>query len=116
MLAWAASCFLVFLVGAPLGTIIKKGGLGVPLIISTGLIVWYYVTEMLAEKWASAALIDTFSGAWLANCLLLPFGLFFLIQAHRDTRLLEADAYVILLEKAQKKARRFIQMLRNMLL
>lgn len=112
MLAWAVSCLLVFLVGAPLGTIIKKGGLGVPLIVSTGLIVWYYITEMLGEKWASAALIDTFSGAWLANGLLLPFGLFFLIQAHRDTRLLEADAYAVLIDKVKKSVQKFTQMLK----
>ncbi len=102
MMAWAASCIVVFLVGAPLGAIIKKGGLGIPLIIATGLIVWHYIFEMLGEKWANAEVIDTFSGAWLANWLLLPFGLFFLRQAYQDARLLEADFYVVLLGRIKK--------------
>ena len=102
MIAWAVTCIVVFLVGAPLGAIIKKGGLGVPLIIATALIVWHYIFEMLGEKWANTEVIDTFSGAWLANGLLLPFGLFFLIQAYRDARLLEADFYAVLLAKIKK--------------
>ncbi|MEL6358356.1 MAG: LptF/LptG family permease [Bacteroidota bacterium] len=103
MMAWAATCIVIFLVGAPLGAIIKKGGLGVPLVIATALIVWHYIFSMLGEKWARAGIIDPFSGAWLANFLLLPFGIFFFIQAYRDARLLEADFYAVLLERMKKR-------------
>jgi lipopolysaccharide export system permease protein len=106
MMAWAVSCIVVFLVGAPLGAIIKRGGLGIPLLIATGLIIWHYLFEMLGEKWASEGIIDAFSGAWLANWLLLPFGLYFLRQAYQDTRLLEADFYTGLLEKIKKYVRK----------
>lgn len=102
MVAWAVTCMVVFLIGASLGAIIKKGGLGVPLLIATALIVWHYIFEMLGEKWANAAVIDTFSGAWLANGFLLLVGVFFLIQAYRDARLLEADFYAVLLERIKK--------------
>lgn len=112
MMAWAASCIVVFLVGAPLGAIIKKGGLGVPLFIATGLIVWHYIFEMLGEKWAKEGIIDTFSGAWLANWLLLPFGLFFLRQAYQDARLLEADFYVVLLGRIKKYVHKVSKLLR----
>ena len=102
MMAWAMTCMVVFLIGASLGAIIKKGGLGVPLLIATALIVWHYIFEMLGEKWAHAALIDPFIGAWLANGFLFPFGIFFLIQAYSDARLLEADFYAVLLERIKK--------------
>jgi lipopolysaccharide export system permease protein len=113
MMAWAVSCIVVFLVGAPLGAIIKKGGPGIPLIIATGLIVWHYIFEMLGEKWANAGIIDAFSGAWLANLLLLPFGLFFLRQAYQDARLLEADFYTGLLEKTKEYVRKVSKLLRS---
>jgi lipopolysaccharide export system permease protein len=112
MIAWAASCIVVFLVGAPLGAIIKKGGLGVPLFIATGLIVWHYLFEMLGEKWAKEGIIDTFSGAWLANWSLLPFGLFFLRQAYQDARLLEADFYVVLLGRIKRYVHKVSKLLR----
>jgi len=102
MMAWAVSCIVVFLVGAPLGAIIKRGGIGIPLMIATGLIVWHYIFEMLGEKWANAGVINPFSGAWLANWLLLPFGVFFLSKAYRDARLLEAEFYGRVLGKIKE--------------
>ena len=113
MMAWAVTCLVVFLVGAPLGALIKKGGLGVPLVIATALIVWHYIFEMLGTKWANTEIIDTFSGAWLGNWLLLPFGLFFLIQAYRDARLLEADFYAVLLERIKKYVGKASSLLRR---
>jgi lipopolysaccharide export system permease protein len=112
MMAWSASCIVVFLVGASLGAIIKKGGLGVPLIIATGLIIWHYLFEMQGEKWAKEGVIDTFSGAWLANWFLLPFGLFFLRQAYQDARLLESDFYVVRLERIKKYVRKASKLFR----
>jgi lipopolysaccharide export system permease protein len=106
MMAWAVSCIVVFLVGAPLGAIIKKGGVGIPLIIATCLIVWHYIFEMLGEKWANEDIIDTFSGAWLANWVLLPFGLFFLSQAYKDARLLETECSTVLLTRIKKYVRK----------
>lgn len=102
MTAWAVTCIVIFLVGAPLGAIVKRGGLGVPLPIATVFIVWHYIFDMLGQKWARAGVIDTLSGAWLANLLLLPFGVFFSIQAYRDARLLEADFYAVLWGKIKK--------------
>ncbi len=109
MLAWAASCILVFLIGAPLGVIIKRGGLGISLFIATGLIIWHFLFEMLGEKWAQEGFISAFSGAWLANWLLLPFGIYFLQQAYQDTHFLEGDFYRIRLIRLWKRVRRFIR-------
>lgn len=113
MMAWAVSCIVVFLVGAPLGAIIKKGGLGIPLLIATGLIVWHYIFEFLGEKWANEATIDALSGAWLANWLLLPFGVFFLRKACQDAHLFEADFYTILLAKIKRRVRQISKLRRS---
>ena len=116
MMAWAVTCLVAFLVGAPLGAIIKKGGLGVPILISTILIAGHHIFEMLGEKWAKAGMIGTLSGAWLANGFLLPFGIFFLIQAYRDARMLEADFYAVMFGRIKKqlsKARRLFRRFRN---
>ena len=102
MLSWAISCLVIFLVGAPLGAIIKKGGLGVPFLIATVLIVWHYMFDMLGERWAIAGIISTLIGAWLPNMMLLPFAVFFLYKAYKDARLLEYDFYVMLFERTKK--------------
>lgn len=113
MMAWAAACLVVFLVGAPLGAIIKKGGLGFPVLIAIALMVWHYIFEMLGEKWAYTGVVSPFIGAWLANMMLLPFGIFFLIQAYRDARLLEADFYAVLLGRLRKQIGRPLGLFRR---
>lgn len=101
-LASAIGCIIMFLIGAPLGALIKRGGLGVPLLVSTIFILLYYVADMFGVRWAKAGILDSFSGAWAPNLILLPFGLFFLRQAQKDTRLLEGDSYTVLLERLRK--------------
>lgn len=102
MIAWAMACMVVLLVGAPLGAVVKKGGVGAPLIIAVGLIVWHYIFDMLGEKWANEGLIYPSLGAWMPNGLLLSLGILFLRQAYRDTRLFEIGHYVVLLRRAKK--------------
>ena len=89
MLSLAASCIIVFLIGASLGAIVNRGGLGIAIIIAAALVVQYYIVDMVAEKWATLGMIPPFLGAWLGNLISLPFGLFFLVHAYRDTRLLD---------------------------
>ena len=90
--ASAVGCIIVFLIGAPLGALTQRGRLGVPLLISTVFILLYYVVEMLSAGWAKAGLASSLVGAWLANLLLLPFGVFLLRQAQQETHLLAAEA------------------------
>lgn len=101
-LSLAMSCIVMFLIGAPLGAIIKRGGLGIPVIIAIIFFLINYVVGIIGEKWAKEELIDTFTGVWAPNILLLPFGLIFLRQAWKDARLLEADFYLILMEKMKR--------------
>jgi lipopolysaccharide export system permease protein len=82
---------LMFLIGAPLGAIIKKGGIGVPILISILFFIVYYVLSILGEKGGRELEISVAIGMWLSNALLLPAGLFFLYQAYNDSGLLETD-------------------------
>jgi lipopolysaccharide export LptBFGC system permease protein LptF len=89
----AIACFVMFLIGAPLGSIIKKGGLGMPVLISIIFFILFYMLTITGEKWAKEGMADPFFGTIFSNLCLLPFGLFFLRQARKDARLFEADFY-----------------------
>ncbi len=90
----AVAIFVMFLIGAPLGAIIKKGGLGVPVLISIIFFIIFYVITLLSEKYAKEAIIDMELGMWAANLVLFPIGLFFLRQAKNDSPLFDLDFYL----------------------
>ena len=96
MIANAIACISMFLIGAPLGAIIKRGGLGFPVIISVIFFIIYYVISIGGEKYAKAGNISVISGVWAANAILFPIGLLFLRQAKNDARLFEADFYKVI--------------------
>jgi lipopolysaccharide export system permease protein len=99
----AFACIVMFLIGAPLGAIIKKGGLGFPVIISIFFFITYYVLTMTSEKWAKAGFVEAKYAVWTADLTLLPIGLIFLRQARIDARLFETDFYLVIFD--QLKAR-----------
>ena len=101
----ALACIIMFLIGAPLGAIIKKGGLGVPVFVSIVFFIIYYVVSMAAEKQSRQNMMDPYVAAWLANILLLPIGLFSLRQARKDARILELDYYLVQVEKLKSKVK-----------
>lgn len=101
--AQAFACLVMFLVGAPLGSIIKKGGLGVPVIISIFFFILFYVISMTGEKWARQGIITPFWGVWNANFALLPLGLFFLKQARVDARLFDSDFYSVFFSRLKER-------------
>lgn len=96
------ACLAMFLIGAPLGSIIKRGGLGVPFLVSILFFIIYYITTMQGEKLAKQAKISVVTGVWMADFLLLIVGLFFLRQARIDARLFEADFYRVVLDKVKR--------------
>ena len=102
----AFACIVMFLIGAPLGAIIKKGGLGVPVIVSIFFFILYYVLNITSEKWAKAGLTDPMLSVWTADFLLLPIGLFFLRQARVDARLFDGDFYNVVIDKIKSRLRK----------
>ena len=99
----AFACIVMFLIGAPLGAIIKKGGLGVPVIVSIFFFIIYYVLTITTEKWAKAGVTDPYYSVWMADLILLPVGLFFLRQARIDARLFDTDFYNVVLDKLKTR-------------
>ena len=101
MLAHALACFSMFLIGAPLGAIIKRGGLGFPVLVSVLFFIIYYVVSIGGEKYAKGGAVPVILGVWMANILLLPVGLFFLRQAKKDARLFDSDFYRVIFNRIQ---------------
>ena len=102
----AAACIIMFLIGAPLGAIIKKGGMGVPVIISIFFFIAYYIMTITGAKYAGEGIVDGMYSVWMANLILLPFGLFFLRQARIDARLFDVDVYIIWWDSLVSKFRK----------
>lgn len=101
-LSQAVACIVMFLIGAPLGAIIKKGGLGFPVIVSILFFIVSYVINTTGIKLGRAGDISNFWAVWASNFILLPFGLFFLRQARNDSRLFETDYYAVKIAKIFK--------------
>ncbi|GAB4242979.1 MAG: hypothetical protein Tsb0034_20630 [Ekhidna sp.] len=101
--ALAMACIIMFTIGAPLGAIIKKGGLGVPTIIAIFFFIIYYVFGSIGEKQAKEGAMNPYLAVWMSNLVLFPFGLFFLRQARIDARIFEVDIYHIWIEKLRSR-------------
>jgi len=87
------ACLVLFFIGAPLGSIIRKGGLGFPLIMATLLFLIYYVINMLGKKYALVGDFPVWLGAWLSTLVLFPFGLFLTSKASNDSPLFDFDTW-----------------------
>ena len=97
------ACIAMFLIGAPLGSIIKKGGLGIPFLVSIFFFIVFYLLNMQGEKWVKQDLVSPVQGIWTANFVLFIIGLFFLRQARVDARLFDADVYLVFMDKLKKR-------------
>lgn len=89
----AFSCIVMFLIGAPLGSIIRKGGLGTPLIFAVIFFVIFNIFFMVGEKMARKDVMATWSGMWLSNIVLIPIAVFLIVKALNDSQLFNKDYY-----------------------
>ena len=92
-IALSAACLVMFLIGAPLGSIIRKGGLGSPLIFSIVFFMVYYFSSTTGEKSAKEGSMEPWFGMWLSTMILLPIGLFLTYTAMRDSQLFNKEFY-----------------------
>ena len=102
ILASSLACVAMFLIGAPLGAIIKRGGLGVPFLVSILFFIIYYLLSMQGEKLAKQGAVSAAVGVWAADVILFVIGLLFLRQARVDARLFESDFYSVILDKVKR--------------
>lgn len=99
------ACILLFLIGAPLGSIIRKGGLGTPLIFAIIFFMIFYFSSTIGEKFAKEDSMSPFTGMWLSIFILLPIGLFLIYKALHDSRLFNNELYVKAVKQIGKLVR-----------
>lgn len=92
-LAFPISIMIFFLIGAPLGAIIRKGGLGMPIVISVGFFVIYYIISISGEKWAREGDWSSLMGMWISSIILTPIAIYLTYKATNDSSLLDTDWY-----------------------
>jgi lipopolysaccharide export system permease protein len=98
-LTMSFACLVFFFIGAPLGAIIRKGGLGTPSVISIFFFVVYYVVSISGQKLVEEDVIGTFAGMWAASYILLPIGIFLTYKATSDSVIMNIDTYLVFLKK-----------------
>ncbi len=97
------ACFVLFFIGAPLGAIIRKGGLGLPVVVSVLFFVLFHIISITGEKSVKSGVIDANIGMWIAPVVLLPLGIFLTYKATTDSPLLDADAWIKIFKKVFKR-------------
>ena len=91
------SCIIFFFIGAPLGAIIRKGGLGVPVIVSVLVFIVYYIFENSGMRMANADEWTVWFGKWISTMVLAPLAIFFTYKANKDSTVFNMDAYRLLM-------------------
>lgn len=87
------ACILFFFVGAPLGAIIRKGGLGTPAVISVCIFIFYYIINTSGMKMAREGNISMFVGMWTSSMILAPAGIYLTYMSNKDSQVFNIDAY-----------------------
>ena len=90
---YSIACLIFFFIGAPLGAIIRKGGLGMPLVVSVMLFIFYWVISTTAEKYVREAASGLWFGVWFSTIIFLPAGVFLTYKAVTDSTVLNIDSY-----------------------
>ncbi len=93
------ACIILFFIGAPMGAIIRKGGFGLPFVVSILFFIAYYMITISGEKFAKEQVLTAFQGMWLSVLLLFPLGIFLTYKASHDSALMNIDAFTIQIKK-----------------
>jgi lipopolysaccharide export system permease protein len=87
------ACLVLFMIGAPLGSIIRKGGLGMPLVFAIIFFVFFYLLNNFGEKLVRSGELSVLNGMWLSTGILIPVGLFLTYKAMTDSQLFNQEFY-----------------------
>ncbi len=98
------ACIILFFIGAPLGSIIRKGGLGMPVVVSIIAFVIYYVIGMIGESAAKGGSLSPLLAMWLSSIIFLPIGLFLTLKATTDSKLLSLESWQTIFKKVSEKS------------
>ena len=97
----SVACLVLFLIGAPLGAIIRKGGLGAPLVFAIAFFVVFHLLNTFGERLAHEGVLSVFVGMWLSTIILIPVGVFLTYKAMRDSQLFNQEAYYRIFSKVK---------------
>ena len=93
------TCLIFFFIGAPLGSIVRKGGLGTPIVISVILFIIYYIVNNVGYKMTRDGVWEHWFGMWFSSLVLLPIGVFLTYKAMNDSVIMNSDTYISLFKK-----------------
>jgi lipopolysaccharide export system permease protein len=91
--SFSLACMVLFFIGAPLGSIIRKGGMGMPLVVAICFFLIFHLLNMFGEKFVKTETLSPFMGMWLAVICLTPVGIFFTYKAMHDSQLFNKEFY-----------------------
>jgi lipopolysaccharide export system permease protein len=89
----SVACLIFFLIGAPLGAIIRRGGFGLPVVVSVLFFVIYHVISVIGEKFARESVFPVSAGMWLSTIITLPLGIWLAYKATTDSPILDAELW-----------------------
>jgi lipopolysaccharide export system permease protein len=104
--ALAFACMVLFIIGAPLGSIIRKGGLGMPLVVAVVFFLIFHLLNMFGQKWGENGTMTPMAGMWFSTMVLVPVGIFLTYKAMHDSQLFNQEFYYRFFRKVQKLVRR----------
>ena len=99
----AFACFIFLFIGAPLGAIIRKGGMGLPVVLSTILFIIYYIIDNAGYKIAREGIWEAWQGMWLSAAILLPFGILLTYMAATESSIMNGESYIMAFKKIFNK-------------
>ena len=102
-LSLSVACLVMFFIGAPLGSIIRKGGLGLPLVMALIFFLVFYLLNIFGEKFTKDYVMTPFFGMWLSVILLSPIGFFLTYKAMHDSQLFNKEFYYRFTKKLRNK-------------
>ncbi|MBO7316389.1 MAG: LptF/LptG family permease, partial [Paludibacteraceae bacterium] len=102
------ACVIFFFIGMPLGSIIRKGGLGMPVVISVVFFIIYYILDNIGTKMATEGVWNTFFGMWFSSLILLPIGIFLTYKAATDSPLFNSEAWSKVFSKLKLSSKKKI--------
>jgi len=106
------ACLIFFFIGAPLGAIIRKGGLGAPIVISVVMFIIYYIIDNAGYKMAREGLWQVWQGMWLSSAVLLPIGVFLTYKAATDSGIFNPEVWIKVIERFANRTQKLIERLK----
>ncbi len=106
---FSLACLLFFFIGAPLGSIIRKGGIGIPLVITVAFFTFYFMITAFGKNMASSGEMSAFGGVWLSTLVLIPICILLTYKATVDSSMMSAETYEKLFKKIKSKLQSIIK-------